>query len=127
MVMNDIGHLHNMDQEKNMSMRRRMSGTICAIALTAGLVAVAAPASAEVWTKAISCGINNRCFISSTTTISTSYTIDGVLKASWGSGGNHSWSGAVSAAGHTVGISSGGTISAHNAYCYCPPGQSCGI
>lgn len=111
-------------------MKKSTKGRLLSLAATgllaSALTGVAAPALADGWGTNISCGTNNRCQISSTTTGATQYLVDSVLKASWGSGGSHSWNGSVSAGSHSV-IISASTISTHNAYCYCPSGSTCGL
>lgn len=97
-----------------------------AAAVVVGSVFVAPSAYAqESWLTQISCGPNNRCAISSNSTGKTTYTVGGIQRASFPTGGPHSWSGAVSSGGHSVSIWTEGALSAHNAYCYCPSGTIC--
>jgi hypothetical protein len=109
-------------------MRSRLASIVLASsAFVLAALTVAGPASAETWGKNVSCGTNNRCAISSNSSTSVQYFVDNVVRASWGTGGAHTWNGAVSAGTHPVLVSTPGTLYSHNAYCYCPPGSTCAV
>lgn len=113
-----------MKRRKNM--RLIGAGFVVAAALS-GLLAAGPANAADGWARTLQCGTNYRCAMSSTTSGSVSYYVDGVLKISWGTGGAHSWNGAISGGSHTASMATTGTFSAHNASCYCPAGSSCGV
>ena len=97
-----------------------------AVALAIASTLIATPAAhADGWARTLTCGMNYKCAMSSTTSAGVTYFLNGLQKANWATGGPHSWSGSVGAGTHTASMGSSGSFSAHNATCYCPSGGHC--